>query len=72
MKWALVCENEMEIQNNFNMRNEENYDASEMVKVPVGSIVNIIAYDGVKPYTPPAGCKLVQVADDANIGLKVE
>lgn len=36
--------------------------------VPVGTIINIINYDGISQYTPPAGSKLEQVPDAANIG----
>ena len=34
----------------------------------LGTITNIINYDGISPYTPPANCSLVQVADTVQIG----
>lgn len=33
-----------------------------------GTIVNLIVYDGVSPYTPPDGTRLEQVPDTAQIG----
>ena len=33
-----------------------------------GTIVNVIAYDGISPYTPPANCTLVQVVDTLQVG----
>ena len=39
----------------------------ETIAVP-GTIVNIISYDGISPYTPPDGTSLQQVPDTAKIG----
>ena len=34
----------------------------------IGTICNLIAYDGVAAYTPPSGYKLEQVPDTAKVG----
>jgi len=36
--------------------------------VPVGTIVNTIAYDGISPYIPPNGTELKSSVDVYNIG----
>lgn len=40
----------------------------QTITVEPGTIVNIIVYDGVSPYTPPDGTILDQVPDTAQIG----
>lgn len=37
-------------------------------EVPIGTIINLIVYDGGTDYTPPEGTKLEQVPLTANIG----
>lgn len=33
-----------------------------------GTIINMVVYDGVSPYKPAEGCKLVEVPDNSKIG----
>ena len=40
----------------------------ETISAVVGTICNIIAYDGVSPYTAPENYKLRQVPNSAKIG----
>jgi len=40
----------------------------EEVEVKIGTICNLIVYDGVSKYTPAEGYKLVEVPDDAKMG----
>jgi hypothetical protein len=39
-----------------------------LVDCPVGTVMNIIVYDGVSPYTVPTNMQLKQVADTVKIG----
>jgi hypothetical protein len=41
------------------------------IMAPAGTVVAIILYDGVAPYTPPSGTVLKQVNDNINIGAFV-
>jgi hypothetical protein len=64
MQWALIATEEQQIPDpNWDGRGER-----EMVTAIVGEIVNLIAYDGTSPYTPPSGTRLEQVPNDAKIG----
>lgn len=40
----------------------------QTVTVEAGTIINLIAYDGVSPYTPADNTALMQVPDTANVG----
>ena len=37
-------------------------------EVIIGTVINIIVYDGVSEYSPPAGTRLAQITNTANIG----
>lgn len=39
---------------------------------PIGTIVNIIVYDGMAQYEPPPGMTLSQVPDETHIGDIIE
>lgn len=53
MKYALIATTQLTI---------------DTVVYPIGSIVNLIVYDGSSSYTPLTGTELKQVADTANLG----
>lgn len=36
--------------------------------VPIGTILNLVVYDGLTEYTPPNGTRIAQVPDTAAIG----
>jgi hypothetical protein len=40
----------------------------QSIVAPAGSIRNLIAYDGLSEYTPPAGARLEIVPDTARMG----
>jgi hypothetical protein len=65
MKWALVANSNFKY-NKWTFVNGEN-KFLECDATP-GTIVNLIVYDGIAQYTPPANCDLVEVADDKQIG----
>lgn len=64
MAWALICTIPTSVTVGY--PNQEPY--WRRVIVPSGSIVNMIAYDGVAPYTPPQNTVLREVPDTAKIG----
>ena len=39
-----------------------------MVVTATGAVDNVIVYDGVSPFTPPAGIELIEATDDAEPG----
>ena len=39
-----------------------------MVVTATGVVDNVIVYDGVSPFTPPAGVELIEATDDAEPG----
>ncbi len=70
MQWALVNTVTMELivqaWRTDVMGNPESY--WNTIEAIPGTIVNLIVYDGVSPYTPPDGTRLEQVPDSAQIG----
>lgn len=66
MQWALIATIEQPL-SYWGWDQDGNQIWIETTAVP-GTIVNIIDYDGVSPYTPPDGTKLEQVPDTAQIG----
>lgn len=67
MKWALVCINPMMLSYWVYDNDQEQY-VWTTAEVPANTIVNIIIYDGVSPYTPPDNTQLMQVDDSLQIG----
>ena len=38
------------------------------ITASVGTICNLISYDGISVYTPPEGYRLLEVPEDAKVG----
>jgi len=76
MKWALVATAEQELglwilvdTGELDLFGNPVFENQWVVKeVPAGTIMNIIVYDGISPYTPPENMILMEVSDDAQIG----
>ena len=68
MQWALVATAEQTL--SYWVPNVDPTQTAtwETATVEVGTIVNLIEYDGVSEYTPPDNQALMQVPDDAKIG----
>jgi hypothetical protein len=68
MQWALVATTEQEL--SYWALNEDPTQPANWVTITAepGTIVNLIVYDGVSPYSPPDNTALMQVPDNAQIG----
>lgn len=68
MQWALVATAEQPL-SYWAPNSDPTQSATwETITASIGTIVNLIVYDGVSEYTPPENTKLEQVPDDAKIG----
>lgn len=69
MAWALVSTIEMTIPVGewVGSGMQAQYIITNM-DAPIGTIINLIAYDGESPYTPPEGTKIEEVPDTAKVG----
>lgn len=75
MKWALVTTIErimgawVDVEIGTDIMGNIAYESQwQDITFPAGSIINILVYDGVSPYTPAEDTELMQVADDKQIG----
>ena len=76
MQWALVNTTTVQLEitvitstpSIFDPTKNVDVFSQEIISAIPGTICNLIAYDGVSPYTPADNYKLVQVPDSAKIG----
>ena len=68
MQWALVATAEQSLSYWVSNQDPTQPATWETATVEAGTIVNLIVYDGVSPYTPPDNTALMQVPDTAQIG----
>lgn len=73
MQWALIATVEQELSYWTKSVMGENFEIitpSEWVTetVSVGTVLNLIVYDGVSEYTPPEGSRLAEIEDNYAIG----
>ena len=67
MNWALIATSAQPLTYYVNGQNM-NPGQWMTTTATIGTIVNLIAYDGVSAYTVPEGTALKQVPDQAQIG----
>ncbi len=67
MEWALVCINPMSLSYWVYDSGLGQYVWTTAI-VPGNTIINIVIYDGISPYSPPDNTQLIQVAIGKQIG----
>lgn len=69
MAWALVNTIEMQFKNHFDeIINDIPKKVFKEITAEVGTIINLIVYDGIAPYIAEEGFKLIEVPDTAKLG----
>lgn len=73
MQWALIATVEQELSYWTKPVIDENYEVVTPTQwvtqiVPVGTVLNLIVYDGESEYIPPEGSMLDEIEDSYAIG----
>jgi hypothetical protein len=68
MKYALISTDATTVWMWVPNNDDDQTQTFTEVSVPAGTIINLLEYDGLEPYTPESGLELAEVPDDAKIG----